>query len=321
MQIKTKKLKGFTLIELIVVLAIFSMVMFGALALILPVSNQFRSTVRFENVRANLDNIRLYIEGSLRYADRVHVYTGANGMNVDDAVKKFSNAYKFNVDYIVASGEVEEKFNRAAVDASINDLKIYALEIHNSDKGRISLRTYDSAGDLKTIKDYAVNKAFYENYHYKVNFGEIIDKNGDGVIDDNDRVNKEGDPDPNGFFKYEKFSPGDFAVTVEVEEKQKDGTFAKTNFTSTATFALMNVWDGGGVKRDLFYSKNITQSDDLTGEVKYNFKWLNPETNQIENKVPDYAGHSELRYKSYHNGVGDDIVIIFTIPKQIEATP
>ena len=74
MQIKTKKLKGFTLIELIVVLAIFSMVMFGALALILPVSNQFRSTVRFENVRANLDNIRLYIEGSLRYADRAYLY-------------------------------------------------------------------------------------------------------------------------------------------------------------------------------------------------------------------------------------------------------
>ena len=133
-------------------------------------------------------------------------------------------------------------------------------------------------------------------------------------------MNKDDVSDPNGFFKYEKFSPGDFAVTVEVEEKQKDGTFAKTNFTSTATFALMNVWDGGGVKRDLFYSKNITQSD-LTGEVKYNFKWLNPATNKIENKAPDYAGHSELRYKSFHNGVGDDIVIIFTIPKQIEATP
>ena len=36
MQIKSKKLKGFTLVELIVVIAIFSMIMFGALALILP---------------------------------------------------------------------------------------------------------------------------------------------------------------------------------------------------------------------------------------------------------------------------------------------
>jgi hypothetical protein len=250
----------------------------------------------------------------------VHVYTGANGMDVDDAVKKFSNAYKFNGDYEVSS----EKFNRAVVDTSIADIEIYVMEIHNSDKGRISLSTYDHTGALKGSKEYAVNNAFYENYHYKVNFGNPIDQNDDGKIDSEDYIGKKIDVDPNdkdynpiGYLEYGNFSPGNFAVTVEVKEKDKHGNFVNTNFNSTATFALMNVWDGGGVKRDLFYSKNITQSDDLTGEVKYNFKWLNPATNKIENKAPDYAGHSELRYKSFHNGVGDDIVIIFTIPKQI----
>ena len=143
MRTKTKMLKGFTLVELVVVMAIFSMIMFGALALILPVSNQFRSTVKFENVRSNLDNIRLYIEGSLRYADRVHIYTGTDGSSIGTAVDKFVDAYKFNGNYIEASGEVEEQFNRAVVDTSIADIEIYVMEIHNGDNGKISLSTYD----------------------------------------------------------------------------------------------------------------------------------------------------------------------------------
>ncbi len=317
MQIKSKKLKGFTLVELIVVIAIFSMVMFGALALILPVSNQFRSTVKFENVRANLDNIRLYIEGSLRYADRVHIYTGTDGTNIDTAVGKFVTDYKFIGNYDVAESGVNKTFNRAAVDTSIANIEVYVMEIHNGDtdnKGKISLSTYDSAGaKIGDTKQFAVNKAFYDNYGFNINFGSPVDQlvGGvkDGVIDSNDYVGKTAD-DPVGYLEYENFSPGNFAVTVEAEEKNKDGTYKKTNFNSTATFALMNVWDGG-VKRDLFYSKNITDTID-EADPKYTFK--NPDGTL---KAPDTAGHSELRYKTFNDGTGDNIFIVFTLPKQI----
>lgn len=323
MQIKTKRLKGFTLIELIIVMAIFSMIMFGALAMILPVTNQFRNTVKFENVRANLDNVRLYIEGSLRYADRVHIYTGteANDANINSAVSTFISNYKFNGDYSVVEGSDTKTYNRAVVDTSIADIEIYVMEIHNggtTNKGKISLRTYDRTGVLKSDRDFAVNKAFYENYGFNINFGSPIDQQaygeaGHGVIDIDDYVDKNGNPDPNGFLEYENFSPGNFAVTVEAEEF-KNGTYSTTNFNSTATFALMNVWDGG-VKRDLFYSKNITDSTDT--EPKYNFKWFNPITNQIENKAPDAAAHSELRYKTFNNTGSENIFIVFTLPKQI----
>ena len=59
-------------------------------------------------------------------------------------------------------------------------------------------------------------------------------------------------------------------MTVEVKEKDKHGNFVNTNFNSTATFALMNVWDGGSVKRDSFYSINLTETA-IAGETKYNF--------------------------------------------------
>ncbi|HHX57490.1 MAG TPA: hypothetical protein GX710_05685, partial [Clostridiales bacterium] len=157
-----------------------------------------------------------------------------------------------------------------------------------------------------------------------INFGKPIDRQsvgqpGYGTIGDEDRVDENGIADPNGFLEYENFSPGNFAVTVEAEEL-KSGTYSTTNFNSTATFALMNVWNGG-VKRDLFYSKDVTDPSDPV--PKYTFKWLNPDTNQIENKPPDTAAHSELRYKTFDGGdeTIESIFIVFTLPKQITTNP
>ncbi|MGN1411336.1 MAG: type II secretion system protein [Oscillospiraceae bacterium] len=89
---KNKKLRGFTLVELIVVMAIFGIIMFAALQLMLPVGNQFRSTAEYEGARASIDNIKRYLDGSLRYADRVVIcvgddYMDANG-DIDETIIK-----------------------------------------------------------------------------------------------------------------------------------------------------------------------------------------------------------------------------------------
>ena len=323
MQIKSKKLKGFTLVELIVVIAIFSMIMFGALAMILPVSNQFRSTVKFENVRANLDNIRLYIEGSLRYADRIHIYTRTDGTNIDTAVGKFVTEYRFDGNYTVTEGVDVKTYNRAIVDTSIDDIEICVMEIHNgdaTDRGRISLSTYNRAGAQTGVtKQFAVNQAFYENYGFNINFGSPVDQlvGGvkDGVINSDDYIGKTAE-NPVGYLQFDgNFSPGNFAVTVEAEEF-RNNIYSTTNFNSTATFALMNVWDGG-VKRDLFHSKNITDSAIDPLKPKYNFR--NPDGTYV---APETA-HSELRYKTFDGGdeTIESIFIVFTLPKQITTNP
>ena len=74
---KQKQLKGFTLVELVVVMAIFSMIMFGAMQLMDPVSKIFQRTSNYETSAATVDNVKRYIEGSIRYADFINVYEGS----------------------------------------------------------------------------------------------------------------------------------------------------------------------------------------------------------------------------------------------------
>lgn len=76
-----KKLKGFTLLELIIVMAIFSIIMYSAVQLLDPVSKFFVRSSNFENTTACTDNMRRCIEGNLKYADRVRVYNKFNPYN------------------------------------------------------------------------------------------------------------------------------------------------------------------------------------------------------------------------------------------------
>lgn len=74
MENKNSKLKGFTLIELIIVLAIFSGLMVLIMSFIDPVSRQMTDTSIRERTAAYADNISDYVDGSLRHAKFVKVY-------------------------------------------------------------------------------------------------------------------------------------------------------------------------------------------------------------------------------------------------------
>lgn len=72
---KKKSLKGFTLIELIIVLAIFSVIMTLVLSFIDPVSRLITKTSVKERTSAYVDNIDEYVSKSIRYAQNINVYT------------------------------------------------------------------------------------------------------------------------------------------------------------------------------------------------------------------------------------------------------
>ncbi len=74
MENKKSKLKGFTLIELIIVLAIFSGLMVLIMSFIDPVSRQMTDTSVRERTASYVDNISDYFDGSLRYAQFARVY-------------------------------------------------------------------------------------------------------------------------------------------------------------------------------------------------------------------------------------------------------
>lgn len=86
---KNRVKKGFTLIELIVVMAIFSILMVAVMALTGPVERLFHKTALSEKTYSYANNIQLYLQGKLEYAEDVYVGTtdkmDLNGVNdVDD---------------------------------------------------------------------------------------------------------------------------------------------------------------------------------------------------------------------------------------------
>ena len=75
--------KGFTLVELLVVMAIFSILLVGVMAIIKPVSTLFRNTSISEKTYAYANNIQVYLQGKLEYSEDIVVATSdkmdANG--------------------------------------------------------------------------------------------------------------------------------------------------------------------------------------------------------------------------------------------------
>ena len=70
-----RKQKGFTLVELIIVLALFSLIMFSVVQLLTPVSKYFVRSSNFEQTTACIDNMKRAIEGNLKFANRVRAYS------------------------------------------------------------------------------------------------------------------------------------------------------------------------------------------------------------------------------------------------------
>lgn len=70
--------KGFTLTELIVVMAIFSIIMLAVMSLIDPVSKIYRNTAVAERTYANANSIQTYLQTHLEYAESMVVATSSN---------------------------------------------------------------------------------------------------------------------------------------------------------------------------------------------------------------------------------------------------
>lgn len=71
-----KKVKGFTLMEMIIVLALFSIIMYSVIQLLDPVTKYFVRSSNFADTTACQDNMKRCIEGNLKYANRVRAYSG-----------------------------------------------------------------------------------------------------------------------------------------------------------------------------------------------------------------------------------------------------
>lgn len=177
---KKTKAKGFTLIELIVVVAIFSMILFGAMQLMDPVSKIFQRTSNYEASAATVDNVKRYIEGSLRYADFVDVYECGELLCKADAdvsaqINTFMNSY-FK-DACERDTDTTSKYRI---------IDVYVMKINNKENGRITEEVHhvNTHGEYVatvpgeeastfTRRD-AINATYFQNTKLDIQLGDDV---------------------------------------------------------------------------------------------------------------------------------------------------
>lgn len=205
----SKKLKGFTLLELIIVIALFTIIMAAVMTLIDPVSKVMSKASIQEKNSSSVNVIKDYLEGSMKYSAFLTAYTGE------------FNGTVFNSKTIVDEEDAVEDFVDTYFDSRIDsnkDLakgKVRVIEIDNTDGGKIYESVYnftagdsykDSSGDIVQInkpkvklqedsngnpihRTQAVNNDYYNDYSFYFDFGlkdtETIDAATYGLTPDN----------------------------------------------------------------------------------------------------------------------------------------
>lgn len=213
---KRKTLKGLTLIELILVMAIFSLLLVGVLAFFTPVEKIFKNTTISERTYSHTNNIEELIESKLKYADAVWLFNDskmdgtsysltADGLmsdnEIEEVCKDFANIY---YDSVVKYDGTTEKYATG---------KIHIMHLFNNhdsvgifDIGQITERTVTFTSDpsatnkltsslaAETINDSIVNEAYFKagdvryNYYYSLGAGRLVNTNMSGTHDETYRA-------------------------------------------------------------------------------------------------------------------------------------
>ncbi|MCM1227082.1 MAG: type II secretion system GspH family protein [Clostridium sp.] len=175
---KKKKLSGFTLVELIIVVAIFSGIAVGALAMIRPAMQIFNRTSSQEGAGANIDNITRYLQDNLRYADRVNVYQGYGETSPGGMLTHEIDSLLPSVELNNTTNEYEKVYAKASPleffreyyyssPSDYENKKINVMQI--DDKGKISIYTFSlKTGNEDTTKRTSISDAFYEDYMFNI---------------------------------------------------------------------------------------------------------------------------------------------------------
>lgn len=159
-----KAVKAFTLVELVIVMAVFTILLAGAMALVDPVSKIMKKSSVSERTYSYLNTIQLYLEDSLKYSEDLWIYTAENiDEDHDDTVNnaellKIVNNYK-----TLYYGDTV-KYNKTSSDIDFIQGTIRVLRLENSNDGQISLYEYGFSSDKPILTAATPSNQLNEAY-------------------------------------------------------------------------------------------------------------------------------------------------------------
>ena len=181
--------KGFTLTELIVVVAIFSIIMVAVMSLIDPVSNIYKNTALAERTYSNANSIQTYVQTQLEYAESMVVATsnnigdGAGGVSSDELQELVEEYGRTHFNYIVTGK------GRSGAESELDSVcwtngNIHVLRMVNSgdDRGQVMHSVYpfrsndDTNGGFTLVNPSSVteepmiNPAFFQARDARYNY-------------------------------------------------------------------------------------------------------------------------------------------------------
>ncbi len=192
-----KILKGFTLIELIIVMAILAILMAAIMNMFKPVRETYVDATLYETQRTAQNGVVTYITESIRYATDLGMYTKDKVSNVTKAVEEFTKAYleangvkTTDSDYTAKYNSTLTKMKEQAEVLIIDNDNTYAFS-NVGYKGRILRRKFvknasgvvqpltNNAEDASTNEcRLALGEAYYGESSYTITFGITQDTTG-----------------------------------------------------------------------------------------------------------------------------------------------
>lgn len=353
---RNNKVKGFTLVELIVVMAIFSIIMFGAIRVMDPLNKIVKHASTQEANSATVDNIKHYFEDSLRYAEHVEVYSGAL---VDDSGNSIANDDTSTTDeetavldflkrYYEDMVTADEHGNVSKLSGKIRMLKINNDVDSNGNYGVVSEyewdftagRSYDQidatgavispeefhdAATLSNVKivNSVINSNYYDDYAFTFipGFCETVGGKVQYVDMNTDGVSDNSDKELSTKSSF-------FSMSVVIGDKE-DGKFDIASDTletvsmiSNINFSFVNI-NSGFVSGKFYYP--VAYKENESGPVTYDHLTIEGDTS-----TPGSDSHPDYKTKSHPNrtaifreiadtdaNYSDSIYFIYTLPNQI----